>query len=217
MGPLRLALDRPLDHPLCERIRSAGWVPIPYACTEQVPSQEGPPQGRWDAVLILSPAGARAILPFLKPGTLCLATGQGTAALLSDFPVLTPTLPKAEGLWDLLCERFPQGGTFLLVRGGRSRGYLETQASGKPWQLKAWVSHREQPLSPPPPLPEASAVLALSPLQAEVLAPLALDRQRFAWGQRTALAFAAAGAPATASCEPTPEALEALLAAQVGS
>jgi len=215
MGPLKLALDRALDNPLCEAVRSAGWVPVPYACTQQLPTDEAPPGGPWDAVLVLSPAGARAILPFLTPGTPCLATGQGTAMALAGDSILTPSRPSAEGLWELLRERFPRGGDFLLVRGERSRGYLEPQALGTPWKLTAWVSHREAPLAPPPALPDVDAVLALSPLQAEVLAPLAASILRFAWGQASAQAFALAGAPATAWCEPRREALEALLSASV--
>lgn len=214
MGPLSLALDRPLDHPLCEAIRHAGWVPVPYACTQQLASQEPPPGGSWDAILVLSPAGARAIGSFVSMGTPCLATGSGTADLLAGRPVLVPSQPRAEELWDLLRERFPQGGSFLLVRGERSRGFLEAQAAGSPWRLTPWVSHREVPKVPPPLLPDVNAVLALSPLQAEVLAALAQERLRFAWGRASAQAFAIAEAPVTAWCEPTLEALEAMLAAQ---
>ena len=61
-------------------------------------------------------------------------------------------------------------------------------------------------------LPEVEAVLALSPMQAEILAPLAGKVQRFAWGEATAEAFAMAGAPAHAHCEPKPSLLWAMLA-----
>jgi hypothetical protein len=55
-------------------------------------------------------------------------------------------------------------------------------------------------------------VLALSPLQAEILAPLAGQVLRFAWGEATTEAFARAGAPAHAHCEPKPSLLWAMLA-----
>jgi hypothetical protein len=56
------------------------------------------------------------------------------------------------------------------------------------------------------------AVLALSPLQAEILAPLTGSRVRFAWGEATAEAFARCGAPAHARCEPKASLLWAMLA-----
>ena len=54
-------------------------------------------------------------------------------------------------------------------------------------------------------------MLALSPLQAEILAPLSKDLLRFAWGPRTADAFMLARRPAHGTCEPKPEALTPLL------
>ncbi|WP_005034440.1 uroporphyrinogen-III synthase [Holophaga foetida] len=218
MGPLkpsfrRLALARPGDHPLSECVRAAGWTPVAYSCTTMSPTPEPPPPGPWDAVLILSPAGARAIRSQLPGGTPCLVTGAGTAEALKGWDLL-PTLPaepRAEGLWSELQARFPSGGAFLLVRGERSRAFLEAAAEGSPWHLTPWLSHGEIPLDPVPPLPSVEGVLALSPLQAEVLAPLSRDILRFAWGERSAQAFASVGFPATAWCQPSPSALEILL------
>jgi uroporphyrinogen-III synthase len=142
-----------------------------------------------------------------------LGTGEGTARALPGREFWMPTQPSAEGLWALLQERFPRGGDFLLVRGARSRGHLETVASGTAWRLHPWITHAECPLEPLPELPALEAVLALSPLQAELLAPLAARLLRFAWGERSAQAFAAAGHPAHGTCEPRGEALERMLRA----
>jgi len=221
MGPVKpaprsLALARSADHPLSMCVRQAGWLPVPYFCTAMVATGEPPPPGAWDAALILSPGGARAVLPHLGSGTPCFVTGRGTAEALAGaelVPILSPE-PRAESLWQELQARFPAGGHFLLVRGERSRGYLETAAEGTPWDLTPWVSHRERVLDPLPALPEVEAVLALSPLQAEVLAPRCGRRLRFAWGERSARAFTAAGVPPTAWCAPTLEALEGLLVSQ---
>jgi uroporphyrinogen-III synthase len=126
--------------------------------------------------------------------------------------VVLPSEARAEALWDLLKLQFPSGGEFMLARGERSREYLEVVAKDSPWHIHPWVTHREAPREPFPPLPEVEGVLAMSPLQAEILAPIAAGIQRFAWGEATAEAFARAGAPAHAQCEPKPTQLWAMLA-----
>jgi uroporphyrinogen-III synthase len=141
----------------------------------------------------------------------CLVTGEATSRALPGREVLVSPEPRAEGLWETLRAHFPSGGDFLLVRGERSRGFLEEIAQGTPWRLHPWITHQEAPLDPPPARPELDAVLALSPLQAETLAPLTGDVLRFAWGARAGEAFDAAGAPAHRVCEPRMEALGRIL------
>jgi uroporphyrinogen-III synthase len=153
-------------------------------------------------------------VPKLPAGTICLVQGAGTADALGreDLVVHLPTEARAEALWDLLQARFPDGGDFILVRGERSREYLEVTSRGTRWQVHPWVTHREAAKDPLPPLPAVEGVLALSPLQAEILAPLSSQVHRFAWGEATAVAFAKAGLPAHAHCEPKPSLLWAMLA-----
>ncbi len=218
-GLPRLALARPAQHPLSQAVRRAGWEPVPYLLTNAEPTGFPPPRP-WSAlaaVLVLSPAGARAVASVLPDGMRCLAQGIGTAEALSrrDLAVLRPAEAHAEALWALLQATFPEGGDFLLVRGERSRGFLESAAQDTVWRLHAWVTHREVAAEPLPTLPTVAAVLALSPLQAELLGPLAATTRRFAWGQGTAEAFARVGAPAHATCEPKPDLLEALLIASL--
>jgi uroporphyrinogen-III synthase len=218
-GLPRLALARPAQHPLAEAVRRAGWEPVPYPFTHAEPTDFPPPRS-WPkvaAVLVLSPAGARAVAAVLPEGMRCLVQGAGTAEGLGrpDLAVLLPAEARAEALWDLLQATFPDGGDFLLVRGERSRGFLESAAQGTAWNLHPWTTHREAAVEPLPSLPAVEAVLALSPLQAEVLAPAVGAALRFAWGQGTAEAFAWAGAPAHATCDPKPEQLEALLVANL--
>ena len=212
----RLALARPAHHPLSDTVRKAGWEPVPYAFTRLQPSKLPPPMPleSCGAVLILSPSGARVAAPSLPAGALCLVQGAGTAEALGreDLDIQLPVEARAESLWQLLQERFPAGGSFVLVRGERSREYLEEAARGTAWHLQPWVTHREAPREPFPPLPEVQGVLALSPTQAEILAPLARALVRFAWGEGTARAFAKAGAPVHGHCEPKPSLLWAMLA-----
>ena len=218
-GLPRLALARPAHHPLAEAVRRAGWEPVPYLFTNAEPTGFPPPRpwSELTAVLVLSPAGARAVAAVLPDGMRCLVQGTGTAETLGrrDLAVLLPAVARAEALWALLQATFPEGGDFLLVRGERSRGFLESAAQGTTWHLHPWTTHREAAVEPLPSLPSVDAVLALSPLQAELLAPLAVAAQRFAWGQGTAEAFARAGAPAHGTCQPKPEQLEALLVANL--
>jgi uroporphyrinogen-III synthase len=212
----RLALARPAQHPLTDTVRKAGWLPVPYAFTRLQPSSQPPPKpfSSIAAVLILSPSGARVAVSKLPAGTVCLVQGAGTADALGreDLEVHLPAEARAEALWGLLKERFPDGGDFILARGERSREYLEEAAKASPWRLHPWVTHREASRVPFPPLPDVTGVLALSPLQAELLAPLTSDLQRFAWGEATAEAFARVGAPAHAFCEPKASLLWAMLA-----
>jgi uroporphyrinogen-III synthase len=217
----RLALARPAQHPLSDIVRKAGWRAVPYAFTRLQPSTLPPPRPFPDisALLILSPSGAKVAAPKLPAGTVCLVQGAGTSDALDreDLTILLPSEARAEALWELLQTRFPGGGDFILVRGERSREYLEVEAKGTPWNLHPWITHREAPKDPFPPLPEVEAVLALSPQQAEILAPLTRDLLRFAWGEATAAAFAKAGAPAHAHCEPKPSLLWAMLAQHLSS
>jgi hypothetical protein len=62
-----------------------------------------------------------------------------------------------------------------------------------------------------PALPALDAVLALSPLQAQLLGPVAGHRLRLAWGQRTHRAFQQAGYPGDGWCQPEASALQRLL------
>ncbi len=215
-GRPRLALARPAQHPLSDTVRKAGWEPVPYSFTRLQPSSLPPPIPFQSAgaVLLLSPSGARVAGPKLPPGTVCLVQGAGTADVLDreDLEILLPTEARAEALWELVREQFPQGGSFVLVRGERSREFLEEAAKGTVWRMHPWITHREAPRDPFPPVPEVEAVLALSPLQAEILAPLTHHLLRFAWGQGTAKAFTGAGAPPHSTCEPKPSLLWAMLA-----
>ena len=215
-GRPRLALARPAQHPLSDTVRKAGWEPIPYSFTRLQPSALPPPIPVQSAlaVLLLSPSGARVAGPKLPPGTVCLVQGAGTAEALGreDLEIRLPSEARAEALWDLVREQFPRGGGLVLVRGERSREFLEEAAKGTAWRLHPWITHREAPRVPFPPLPEVEGVLALSPLQAEILAPLTRGVLRFAWGLGTAKAFEKAGAPAHGTCDPKPSLLWAMLA-----
>jgi uroporphyrinogen-III synthase len=214
--PPRLALARPAQHPLAETVRSAGWMPVPYAFTSSQRTGAVPPVplDRVDALLVLSPSGAQAVAAALPAGLTCLVQGAGTAEALGreDLEILLPAEARAEALWELLQECFPGGGDFVLVRGERSREYLEAAARDSAWHLHPWITHTEVAREPFPPLPEVEAVLAMSPMQAELLAPLTGDVLRFAWGEATAAAFARAGTPAHAHCGPKPALLWAMLA-----
>ncbi|MCM2250350.1 MAG: hypothetical protein NDI58_07315 [Geothrix sp.] len=211
----RLALARPAQHPLADTVRKAGWAPVPYSFTSLKVSSAPPPIpfGEAQALLVLSPSGARVAAPRLPAGMVCLVQGAGTADALGreDLAVHLPDEARAEALWELLQSRFPRGGDFILARGERSREYLEVITRGSEWRIHPWITHREAAKDPFPPLPEVEGVLALSPLQAEILAPLAASVQRFAWGEATAEAFGMAGAPAHAQCEPKPSLLWAML------
>jgi uroporphyrinogen-III synthase len=204
----RLGLARGTDDALCRAVRAAGWEPVPLFLTAMEATLAGPP-GPADAVLVLSPAAAR--LALLPPGIPCLAQGEATARALAGRTVLVSASPRAEGLFDLLRESFPQGGSFLLARAERSRQHLEQAAEGTPWRLLPWITHREAAIDPPPAMPALEAVLALSPLQAELLGPRSAGLLRYAWGQRTQRAFLQAGYPVDGWCEPEASALQRLL------
>lgn len=205
----RLGLAREAGDPLSAVVRDMGWEPVPCFPTQLQPWNSPLPVDQPLAALVLSPTGAR--LARLPKGLPCLVTGEATARVLTGHPVSLPAEPKAEGLWALLQSQYPEGGDFLLIRGERSRGFLEEAAQGSPWRLHPWLTHREVAVDPFPDLSSLEAVLALSPFQAEVLAPHAQALLRLAWGERSAAAFAAAGAPAWAWCEPRPEALKGML------
>lgn len=208
----RLGLARGPEEPLSRVVAESGWEPVPLFVTELVPTGLPRPLDHPDAVLLLSPAGARAVA---LPTVPILVTGQGTAAALADREVLVSPEPRAEGLWALLQARFPEGGQFLLIRGERSRGYLEEVSRGTPWGLVPWITHAEKAKDPLPTLPVLEGVLALSPLQAELLGPPARDLLRFAWGEGAAQAFLRGGHPAQDSCLARPEALGRMLAPYV--
>ena len=209
----RLGLARATGDPLSRIAAEAGWEPVPLFLTEVVPTGLPRPLEDPDAVILLSPAGARAVS--LPAGVPILVTGPGTAAALTGCEMLVSPEPHAEGLWTLLQERFPSGGQFLLVRGERSRGYLEAASEGTPWRLVPWITHTEKAKDPLPDLPTLEAVLALSPLQAELLGPRFPESLRFAWGERAAEAFLLCGSPAHAACLARPEALGRMLAPYV--
>jgi len=217
----RLALARPADHPLAGTVRKAGWRPVPYAFTSlNVTGAKPPlPLDQVQALVVLSPSGAKVAARSLPPGMTCLVQGAGTADALGreDLDVQLPSEARAEALWSLMQARYPQGGAFLLARGERSREYLEVAARNSAWRIYPWITHREMAREPFPALPEVEAVLALSPMQAEILAPLTGDVLRFAWGEATTEAFAKAGAPAHAHCEPKPSLLWAMLAQHLAS
>jgi uroporphyrinogen-III synthase len=207
----RLGLARALDDPLSLAVRAAGWEPVPLFVTAMAATHQPPPTVVADAAILLSPAAAR--LAPLPPGLPCLAQGEATARALAagGREVWTSRSPRAEGLFELLRERFPAGGTFLLARGERSREYLEQAAAGTPWIVLPWVTHREAPVDPPPAWPALDAVLALSPLQAELLGARSGGLLRLAWGERTRDAFLRAGYPVDACCRPEAPALQRLL------
>ncbi|MDR3671380.1 MAG: hypothetical protein P4L36_11060 [Holophaga sp.] len=217
----RLGLARALDDALCGTVRTAGWEPVPLFLTAMEATSAPPPVADPDAVIVLSPAAAR--LALLPPGAPCLAQGEATARALASAhaqagrTVKVSATPKAEGLFDLLRDQFPRGGTFLLARAERSRQHLEQAAAGTPWRLLPWITHREAPVLPPPAMPDLEAVLALSPLQAELLGPRSGRMLRFAWGERTQRSFLQAGYPVAGWCEPEASALQRLLFSQLNS
>lgn len=212
---MRLGLARPLKHPIAQAVVQAGWEPVFLPLVVTVPLGEPPPAAlaTCDAVLVLSPSGAQLAGPLLPAGKLVLCQGDGTLESLAPFALKTEKSSnrRAEGLWDLLRQRFPMGGKFVLVRGERSRGYLEAMAQGSSWRIEPWVTHREEAAEPLPSVEGLDAVLALSPLQAELLAPLSKDLLRFAWGPRTGDAFMLARRPAHGTCDPSTEALTQIL------
>ena len=209
---MKLGLARPLGDPLSLAAQAAGWEPVPCYPTVMEATLAPAPWERPDAVLVLSPAAARSAL--LPLGVACLVQGEATArALPAGHPVRVSAAPKAEGLFDLLRESYPQGGTFLVARAERSREHLERAAAGTPWRLLSWITHRERALEPFPTLSGLDAVLALSPLQAELLGPR-FPGPRLAWGQRTQRAYLQVGYPCSGWCEPDAAALKCLLLAQ---
>lgn len=214
---MRLALARPGDHPLSRAVKEAGWEPVYFPLTRIVPLGAPPPQALsfYSAIILPSPNAAWSLRPWLDQGdsAVVLAQGQGTLDALEGTvtEARCAPVPSAEGIWDLLQSDFPEGGNFLLARAERSRGYLEEMAQGTPWRIWPWITHREEPAVPLPPLPRVDAVLALSPLQAEILGSISQDVLRFGWGERTNFGFRKAGTEASATCEPRIEALKALL------
>jgi uroporphyrinogen-III synthase len=202
-------------------VKEAGWEPVYFPLTRIVPLGAPPPQALpfYSAIILPSPSAAWALRPWLSHGDapVVLAQGQGTLDALEGgaAEARCAPVPTAEGIWDLLQQDFPKGGNFLLARAERSRGYLEEMANGTAWRVWPWITHREEPADPLPALPAVDAVLALSPLQAEVLGSLSGNLLRFGWGERTVYGFRKAGVEATATCEPRIEALKTLLREQL--
>ena len=201
-------------------MQEAGWEPVYFPLSRIVPLGAPPPQALsfYEAIILPSHNAAWALRPWLEPRepTVLLAQGQGTLDAIGSLDCLgvdarCAPAPTAEGIWELLQRDFPHGGGFLLARAERSRGYLEEVAEGTAWRIWPWITHREEPADPLPQLPPVEAVLALSPLQAEILGPLSGDLLRFGWGERTLFGFRKAGLEATATCEPRIEALKTLL------
>ena len=195
--------------------RKAGWEPVDFPLTRIVSNGAPPPQplSTYQGVVLPSPGAAWAVRPWLEPGAMLLVQGQGTLDALGEAASaikMAPT-PTAEGIWELLQREFPAGGNFLLARAERSRGYLEDVSTGSPWKLWPWVTHHEEAVDPLPTLPAVDAVLALSPMQAELLGRLSANLLRFGWGERTTFGYRKAGLEPTAICEPKLEALTSLL------
>ncbi len=212
---LRLALARPLDHPICRAVAEAGWEPVPYFITTQEFTHASPPIAleSSSAVIVLSPAAARAARVWVPKSMDIVAQGEGTEAELGMEPVRIrrPQKITAEGLWEMITLAYPEGGDFVLARGERSRQHIESAAKGSIWRIHPWITHREVPATPEPTIPSVDALLALSPLQAEYMAGVPGSVLRFAWGERAARAFTSAGAEVHGTCEPKRNSLIQLL------
>lgn len=212
---MRLALPRPSDHPLARAVQALGWDTVAYLPTDILATGQEPPVpiASVDGVMVLSPAAAQAVGDLLPPEMPTIVTGHGSAEALKrdDLEILVPLKPRAEGIWTCLRERFPKGGDFLLARGHRSRELLEKISENSVWKIHPWITHAEVLKDHVPPVPEADAVLAMSPLQALALLALPDAVPRIAWGEGTAKVFADAG-HAHLTCEPKPESLTRLLA-----
>lgn len=215
---MKLALARPLDHPLSRAVAEAGWEPVPYYITNQEFTHATPPMGldAVSALLVLSPAAAQAVKVWVTKSMDVVVQGEGTEQNLGpDFMgsgrIRRPRQATAESLWDMLRQAYPEGGEFVLARGERSRQYIEATAKGSAWRIHPWITHREVPTKPDPTLPNVDALLALSPLQAEYMAGIPGDLLRFAWGDRAGKAFEASGVEVHGVCEPKKESLIHLL------
>ncbi len=215
---MKLALARPLDHPLCRAVAEAGWEPVPYYITTQEFTHATPPMAldAISALLVLSPAAAQAVKVWVTKTMDVVVQGEGTeqtleCEFLDSGHLRRPRLATAESLWDLLQQAYPEGGDFVLARGERSRQYIEAAAKNSAWRIHPWITHREVPTKPEPTLPGTDALLALSPLQAEYMAGVPGNLLRFAWGERAAKAFQASGVEVHGVCEPKKDALIHLL------
>ncbi len=215
---MKLALARPLDHPLCRAVAEAGWEPVPYYITTQEFTHATPPMAldAISALLVLSPAAAQAVKVWVTKTMDVVVQGEGTeqtleCEFLDSGHLRRPRLATAESLWDLLQQAYPEGGDFVLARGERSRQYIEAAAKNSAWRIHPWITHREVPTKPEPTLPATDALLALSPLQAEYMAGVPGNLLRFAWGERAAKAFQASGVEVHGVCEPKKDALIHLL------
>lgn len=212
---MRIALARPVDHPLANAAREAGWGPVHYPITQSNPTGAPPPVAldQVHALMLLSPAGATAARPWIGRETCCLVQCADTANALGTLfmRVLVAPRPNAEGVWELLQREFPVGGEFLMSRAERSRGYLEDMTRGTHWRIQPWLTHCEAATLPTPVLPVVDAVLALTPFQVPLLLPMVGNLLCFAWGDNTAKAFEDAGHPAHDWCEPKIPSLQEML------
>jgi len=211
---VKLALARPLDHPLCRAVAEAGWEPVPYYITSQEFTHATPPMAldSVSALLVLSPAAAQAVKVWVTKTMDVVVQGEGTEQNLGlefvdSTRIRRPRQATAESLWEMLNQAYPRGGDFVLARGERSRQYIEAAAKGTAWRIHPWITHREVPTRPEPTLPGVDALLALSPLQAEYMAGIPGDLLHFAWGERAAKAFEASGVEVHGICEPKKDSL----------
>ncbi len=211
---MKLALARPLDHPLCRAVAEASWEPVPYYITSQEFTHATPPMAldTVSALLVLSPAAAQAVKVWVTKSMDVVVQGEGTEQNLgcefADFGhIRRPRQATAESLWDMLVQAYPEGGDFVLARGERSRQHIEAVAKGTAWHIHPWITHREVPTKPEPTLPSVDALLALSPLQAEHMAGISGNLLHFAWGDRAAKAFEASGIGVDGVCEPKKDSL----------
>ncbi len=212
---MRVALARPLDHPLCRAVAEAGWEPVPYFITRQEFTHTSPPIPLENAaaLLVLSPAAAQAVRVWVSNAIDVVVQGEGTELALGmdSLRIRRPQRQTAEGLWSMFTQAYPEGGEFVLARGERSREFMERNARGTIWHIHSWITHREVPVTPEPTMPSVDALLALSPLQAEYLSGVPGDALRFAWGERAARAFQSSGVEVHGVCDPSTEALIQLL------
>jgi hypothetical protein len=215
---LKLALARPLDHPLCRAVAEAGWEPVPFYITSQEFTHATPPAelDTIAALLVLSPAAAQAVKVWVTKAMDVVVQGEGTEHTLGhEFAdssrIRRPQQATAESLWEMLITAYSNGGDFVLARGERSRQHIEAVAKGTAWHIHPWITHREVPTKPKPTLPNVDAILALSPLQAESMAGFPGEVLHFAWGDRSAKAFKASGVEVHGVCEPNKDSLVHLL------
>ena len=122
---MRLALPRPAHHPLSQMAQNAGWTPVPFAVTRLVEAQGEPPLdlGQTDAVIVLSPSGAKAASAQLPSGMTMLAQGLGTADALGR-----KDLPNAGSAQNQALDAMRQGAQALAEQAQQGQ---QGQKSGR--------------------------------------------------------------------------------------